>query len=392
MKTSSLVYQSFQQLLKLRLEDVPNLCVTNNLPRFPQITLTHLIGEALQTLQEEGKAIIYINSPVVIVGDIHGNLPDLLRIFIQNGLPPNTNYLFLGDYVDRGNFNIEVISLLLAMKVLFPQNIYLLRGNHELRNVNTSYGFLTEIVAEYQNCDLWEKFNQCFDWLPIVAFVDHKYFCVHGGIAPDLHSLKDLEKLQLPIVEPPRLVIDMLWSDPTPTLCLFLEGQRGNGCIFGPLAVTSVLSNLKCTTLIRGHQVVQKGVEWSIKSLTLTVFSSSSYSGGNNYCGFVVVDNVGLSKWNLKPIRQITRKEANFTPYDRIITQKSLTMLQNDKRIHDMRNMRLSTLRHMPQPRKCLPRASLSIHKTSITPVLSLPTHLCRESKYAKATQSSVLP
>ena len=392
MRTSDLVYQSYQQLFKMRLEDIPHMCVTHNIPKFPQTTISHVIDEAKHTFQDSGKPILYIQSPIVIIGDIHGNLQDLLRLFIQNGLPPATNYLFLGDYVDRGNFNIEVITLLFSMKVLFPEHIFLIRGNHEVRNVNSSYGFLAEIVSEYQTDDLWHKFNECFDWLPIVAFIDHKYFCVHGGISRDLHSLKDLEKIQLPMSEPTSLVTDLLWSDPTGNFCMWLDNQRGNGCIFGALAASSVLSSLKCEILIRGHQVVNKGVEWTNKNLTLTVFSSSNYMNGHNYCGFVIVDDRGLTKWNMKPIKQASRKDANFTNYERIISKRSLTMLQSDIRVKNMRNMRLSTIRnlHLVKPR--LPQASLSTHNPHITPILSTPTPLSKEIKYTKATQSSILP
>ena len=110
------------------------------------IALDDLINEAINVLREHHKtALIEINQGAIVVGDIHGNLTDLVRILLANGLPPVARYLFLGDFVDRGPFSIEVISLILALKVLYPECIYIIRGNHEVRDVNRIYGFHDEI-------------------------------------------------------------------------------------------------------------------------------------------------------------------------------------------------------------------------------------------------------
>jgi serine/threonine-protein phosphatase 2B catalytic subunit len=126
----------------------------------------------------------------VIVGDIHGQFYDLINLFEKFGYPPNTNYLFLGDYVDRGKFCIEVLVLILALKINYPTSVHLLRGNHEGRVMTTSFNFKIECnslpnvgEAKYQS-NVYELFIDLFTTLPLCAVIDGKYFAVHGGLSP----------------------------------------------------------------------------------------------------------------------------------------------------------------------------------------------------------------
>ncbi|KPP70719.1 serine/threonine-protein phosphatase PP1-beta catalytic subunit-like [Scleropages formosus] len=127
----------------------------------------------------------------LLEGDVHGQYYDLLRLFEYGGFPPESNYLFLGDYVDRGKQSLETICLLLAYKIKYPENFFLLRGNHECASINRIYGFYDECKRRY-NIKLWKTFTDCFNCLPVAAIVDEKIFCCHGGLSPDLQSMEQV--------------------------------------------------------------------------------------------------------------------------------------------------------------------------------------------------------
>lgn len=147
-------------------------------------------------------------------GDIHGQYTDLLRLFEYGGFPPEANYLFLGDYVDRGKQSLETICLLLAYKIKYPENFFLLRGNHECASINRIYGFYDECKRRF-NIKLWKTFTDCFNCLPIAAIIDEKIFCCHGGLSPDLQGMEQIRRIMRPTDVPDTgLLCDLLWSDP----------------------------------------------------------------------------------------------------------------------------------------------------------------------------------
>ncbi|RRT66117.1 hypothetical protein B296_00018402 [Ensete ventricosum] len=130
------------------------------------------------------------------LGDIHGQYSDLLRLFEYGGLPPQANYLFLGDYVDRGKQSLETICLLLAYKIKYPENFFLLRGNHECASINRIYGFYDECKRRF-NVRLWKVFTDCFNCLPVAALIDEKILCMHGeaGSGPYLSCSPEKKKI-----------------------------------------------------------------------------------------------------------------------------------------------------------------------------------------------------
>eukprot|EP00122_Pirum_gemmata_P007273 Pgem_evm1s6671 len=138
--------------------------------------------------------LLELQAPIKICGDVHGQYFDLLRLFEYGNFPPESNYLFLGDYVDRGKQSLETICLLLAYKIKFPENFFLLRGNHESASINRIYGFYDECKRRY-NIKLWKTFTDCFNCLPIAAIIDEKIFCMHGGLSPDLHSMEQIRRV-----------------------------------------------------------------------------------------------------------------------------------------------------------------------------------------------------
>ena len=148
------------------------------------------------------------------LGDVHGQYYDLLRLFEYGGFPPDSNYLFLGDYIDRGKQSLETVCLLLAYKIKYPENFFLLRGNHECASINRISGFYDECKRRH-TIKLWKVFTDCFNCLPIAALVDDKILCMHGGLSPELNKIDTIKNIVRPTDVPDTgLLCDLLWSDP----------------------------------------------------------------------------------------------------------------------------------------------------------------------------------
>lgn len=123
-------------------------------------------------------------------------------------------YLFLGDYVDWGSEGVECITLLFCMRVLFPNQVFLLRGNHECATISRIYGFYEECKRRF-SIKLWKEFIECFNFIPVTALVEEKIFCMHGGLSPELNQLSDIESIKRPTEIPDEgILCDLLWSDP----------------------------------------------------------------------------------------------------------------------------------------------------------------------------------
>ena len=195
-------------------------------------------------------------------GDLHGQYFDLLRLFEYGGFPPESNYLFLGDYVDRGKQSLETICLLLAYKIKYPENFFLLRGNHECASINRIYGFYDECKRRY-TIKLWKTFTDCFNCLPVAAVVDEKIFCMHGGLSPDLQRLEQISRIMRPTDVPDQgLLCDLLWSDPEKDVTGWGENDRGVSYTFGSDVVASSSTKHDLDLVCRAHQVVEDGYEF----------------------------------------------------------------------------------------------------------------------------------
>lgn len=220
-------------------------------------------------------ALLELAPPVKIVGDVHGQYTDLIRMFEMCGFPPNANFLFLGDYVDRGKQSLETILLLLCYKLKFPENFFLLRGNHECANVTRVYGFYDECKRRC-NIKVWKAFIDTFNCLPIAAIVAGKIFCVHGGLSPSLSSMDDIRGVQRPTDVPDYgLLNDLLWSDPAEGLESDWEpNERGVSYCFGKKIIMEFLQKHDFDLVCRAHMVVEDGYEFFNDRILVTVFSA----------------------------------------------------------------------------------------------------------------------
>ena len=235
--------------------------------------------------------LLELEAPIKVCGDIHGQFPDLIRLFECGGYPPDSNYLFLGDYVDRGNQSIEVICLLMAYKIKYPLNFFLLRGNHESAIINRIYGFYNECKKRY-SIKIWKLFGDAFNCLPSAALIDDKIFCMHGGLSPELASFEQIRKLPRPAEVPEiGLLCDLLWSDPDKQVTGWEENERGVSYIFGEEIVSMFLKKQDIDLICRAHQVVEDGYEFFAKRQLVTVFSAPNYCGEfDNSAALMTVD------------------------------------------------------------------------------------------------------
>jgi len=260
--------------------------------------------------------LIELEAPLKICGDIHGQYTDLLRLFEYGGFPPESNYLFLGDYVDRGKQSLETICLLLCYKIQHPQNFFILRGNHESAGINRIYGFYDECKRRY-SIKLWKTFSDVFNCLPVSALVDEKILCMHGGLSPELESLQQIADLPRPKDVPDvGLMCDLLWSDPDTSVNGWGENERGVSFVFGADVVAEFLDRHDLDLLVRAHQVVEDGYEFFAGRRLVTLFSAPNYCGEfDNAGGIISVDeNLMCSFQILKPSSRSSRFPARTPP------------------------------------------------------------------------------
>ncbi|KAK1933361.1 Ser/Thr protein phosphatase family protein [Babesia divergens] len=248
--------------------------------------------------------LLELEAPIKICGDIHGQYFDLLRLFEYGGFPPASNYLFLGDYVDRGKQSLETICLLLSYKIKYPENFFLLRGNHECASINRIYGFYDECKRRY-SVKLWKAFTDCFNCLPVAAIIDDKIFCMHGGLSPELTTMDQIRQIARPTDVPDTgLLCDLLWSDPDPNTTGWGENDRGVSFTFGSDIVVNFLIKHELDLICRAHQVVEDGYEFFSKRRLVTLFSAPNYCGEFDNAGAMMsVDKTLMCSFQiLKPV------------------------------------------------------------------------------------------
>ncbi|KAF8276586.1 serine/threonine-protein phosphatase PP1 [Trypanosoma cruzi cruzi] len=223
--------------------------------------------------------LLEIRPPVRICGDTHGQYYDLMRIFEKCGFPPYSNYLFLGDYVDRGKHSVETITLLYCYKIVYPENFFLLRGNHECASINKMYGFFDDVKRRY-NIKLFKAFTDVFNTMPVCCVVSEKIICMHGGLSPDMTSLATVNEIERPCDVPDKgILCDLLWADPEDEVRGFLESDRGVSYLFGEDIVSDFLDMVDMDLVVRAHQVMERGYGFFANRQLVTIFSAPNYCG-----------------------------------------------------------------------------------------------------------------
>eukprot|EP01095_Lingulamoeba_sp_RSL-Kostka_P007019 TRINITY_DN2219_c1_g1_i1.p1 TRINITY_DN2219_c1_g1~~TRINITY_DN2219_c1_g1_i1.p1 ORF type:complete len:308 (+),score=98.21 TRINITY_DN2219_c1_g1_i1:145-1068(+) len=246
------------------------------LKKLSESQVEQLCEKAKNILMDESN-VQNVNCPVTVCGDVHGQFHDLQELFKIGGQCPDTNYLFMGDYVDRGYYSVETVSLLVCLKVRYPDRLTILRGNHESRQITQVYGFYDECLRKYNNPKVWKFFTDLFDYLPLTALIESQIFCLHGGLSPSIDTLdhiRAIDRVQEVPHEGP--MCDLLWSDPDDRSGWGIS-PRGAGYTFGQDISEQFNRNNGLVLVARAHQLVMEGYNWSHDQNVVTIFSAPNY-------------------------------------------------------------------------------------------------------------------
>ncbi|OHS97026.1 Serine/threonine-protein phosphatase PP1-2 [Tritrichomonas foetus] len=276
-------------LLSVPTADIEKIGETIPVPKFEEYVVRDLLKVVVNDLRKN-KPLIRVQGDVYIIGDLHGNFHDFLRILSRIPDFLSKKFILLGDYVDRGHFQIELVITILTLAIQYPDNFFLLRGNHEFREINLKGGFYDEVCSEYSE-NLYEYFNEAFDYLSLAAIVNNAYFCVHGGIGPNLKDISKIENIVLPYrnYDNDNFVKDMMWSDPANQSIDFCDNVRGVGSIYGLVAISNFMHHNNLKGIIRGHESIKTGISMNSCKNVCTVFSSSGYGDSFNPAGYIMI-------------------------------------------------------------------------------------------------------
>jgi protein phosphatase len=313
--TAESIWESIKSAIELVRDARDRPC----LPRFQEGSVTLIAQTALAIFREE-KGMLELSGEFVIIGDLHGHVFDLFRILKRFGYPSSASrYLFLGDLVDRGDFSTEVVMTILTMKILWPTDVYVIRGNHEFRSQCSEGGFRKELEGLRYSKAVFDEIISVFNTFPIAAVINSDTLCVHGGIGPNFTNLDQIQQIPRVIGELYGGIADsILWSDPCEEVEEYDLSPRGNGFLYGKTALEQFLNTNSLKLLVRGHQSIQEGVRFGLDNLVVTVFSASSYCNEmNNPAGvLLVVPDYPANGVLFDPLPYITRDSVTYLGYE----------------------------------------------------------------------------
>ncbi len=233
----------------------------------------------MEVFKSYGPLLSIESDRVIIIGDLHGDIQSLINIINEYPLDKWT-YVALGDYVDRGEHQLETLYLILKLKREYVNRVFLLRGNHESPLMNFDYGFYMELVRKlgfHEADELYERLTELFANMPVAAILNNNYFLVHGGLPKDVVTIDQISKLQKPDLMPSDYItFQLLWNDPSDEVKDYAPNYvRGPGTyLFGSSITEEFLSKNDLLMVIRGHEYVKEGYKWNHGNKVLTIFTS----------------------------------------------------------------------------------------------------------------------
>ncbi|OHT05297.1 Serine/threonine-protein phosphatase PP1 isozyme 5 [Tritrichomonas foetus] len=278
------------------------------LPKIPYHLFAELIKATERCFSDEPN-ILHLNGPIHVVGCLYGHILDLLGVLQTFGFPPKTHYLFLGNLIDQGEFSLEVLTLVFALKLIYPEFIHVIRGDHETKDVCLLKEFHNDLLADYDD-KLFFPCIKAFSQIPLAAIIDNKFICLSGGFGPNILDITTVDFIKRPaiILNDPNL-IEILFSDPTEYLPMFMPSSRGFGNLFGENAVSEFLKVNKFQGLIRGRQFEEEGVKMYFNQTCASVCTASGERGKPSV---LRVEDGNLIPHNLKHLPPLNRADAVF--------------------------------------------------------------------------------
>jgi protein phosphatase len=297
--------------------DLSTLGEIGNRLQLPVVPIPILIAicDAVTALFKYEPSLLRLTVPTMVVGDLHGHIVDLFRTIGRFGLPPSYCYLFLGDLVDRGEFSTETTILIFVLKLIYPDFIYIIRGNHEFMDMAQSGGFCDELRSLYNTSRPETAIMAAFSYLPLAAMIGDHVLCVHGGLGPSMETLSQLDRIPRPItICCDDILQSLLWSDPIASIDGYRPSARGMGYHFGADVLSQFLDSQNLLYLLRGHECVDGGVEAQLGRRMYTVFGASNYCGkSGNKAGVLLVQPTGEKEpFFFAPAGYIRRTQAAF--------------------------------------------------------------------------------
>ena len=265
--------------------------------------ISQILREAEEIFKEE-KLLLEFNiddskSEIYVIGDIHGNLDTLLRLIDIISKKKPEYVIFLGDIVDRGIKQLECLTLILALKIRYPNKYYLLKGNHETLEMNQEYGFFQDFTSKFNDQKKFDEILAVYNALPFCALINKSILCLHGGIPEDidiLRKLRDLKPKEIALVFKSIEIslMQIMWNDPKSGLKGFSESFRGPGIkFFGEDVFNDFMKEYNLKYLIRSHEMFPEGYRWFFKKRLLSIFSSANYRGkiAPNPASYAIIKN-----------------------------------------------------------------------------------------------------